>query len=89
MYEGVKKAFGPKATKVVPLKSALGDIITDRAKQMEKWAKHYQELNLWENTVTETAIKNTNLLPVMEVLDVPPSAEELSKELTPWLAVKL
>ena len=46
---------------------------------MERWAEHYQELYSRVNTVTETAVKNTNLLPIMEELDVLPSVEELSK----------
>ena len=33
IYGGMKKAFGPKAIKVAPLKSASGDIITDRARK--------------------------------------------------------
>ena len=44
MYEGTKKAFGPCAIKTAPLKSSTGEIITDRAKQMARWAEHYQEL---------------------------------------------
>ena len=33
MYGGMKKAFGPNAIKVAPLKSASGDIITDRGRK--------------------------------------------------------
>ena len=32
MYDSIKKAFGRSATKTAPLKSAAGDIITDRRK---------------------------------------------------------
>ena len=79
MYEGLKKAFGPSAVKVTPLKSASGDIITDRGKQMERWAEHYQQLYSRENIVTDTAIERITPLPVMDELDAPPSLEELSK----------
>ena len=44
MYEGMTKAFGPSTINTAPLKSAEGDINKDRSKQMERWAKHYQEL---------------------------------------------
>ncbi|KAL0195112.1 hypothetical protein M9458_008684, partial [Cirrhinus mrigala] len=79
MYEGMKKAFGPSAIKTAPLKSTSGEIITDRSKQMERWAEHYQELYSRENLVTDTAIRNIMPLPTMEELDSPPTIEELGK----------
>ena len=79
MYEGMKKAFGPSIVKTAPLKSTSGEIITDRAKHMERWAEHYQELYSRETTVTDRAIENTPSLPVMEELDTPPTVEELRK----------
>ena len=79
MYEGMKKAFGPSIVKTAPFKSTSGEIITDRAKQMERWAEHYQELYSRETTVTDRAIENTPSLLVIEELDTPPTVEELSK----------
>ena len=79
IYEGWKKAFVPSIIKTAPLKSTSGEIITDRAQQMERWAEHYQELYIKETTVTDRAIENTPSLPVMEELDTPPTVEELSK----------
>ncbi|KAI8483937.1 hypothetical protein Bbelb_383270 [Branchiostoma belcheri] len=79
MYSGMKRAFGPSVTKITPLKSASGEVITDRDEQMKRWAEHYRELYSKENTVTDKAVECTNTLPVMEELDNPPSVEELSK----------
>ena len=79
MYEGMKKAFGSCAIKTAPLKSSTGEIITDRAKQMARWAEHYQELYSRETIVTDTAVENTCPLPVMEELDDPPTTVELRK----------
>ena len=79
MSDGMKKAIGPSATNITPLKSTTGDIITDQGKQMERWAEHYKELYLRENTVTDSAVESTCTLPILEELDVPPSVEELSK----------
>ena len=79
MYDGMKKAFGPSATMIAPLKSTTGDIITDWGKQMESWAEHYQELYSWENTISDSAVKGTSTLPILEELDIPPSVEELRK----------
>ena len=75
----MKKAFGPSIEKTAPLKSTSGEIITDRAKQMERWAEHYQELYSREMTDTDRAIENTPSLPVMEEFNTPPTVEELSK----------
>ena len=79
MYEGMKKAFGPSTNKTAPLKSSTGEIITDRGRQMERWAEHYQELYSQDNTVTDAAVNSIESLPVMEELDDPPSLEELGK----------
>ena len=35
MYDGMKKALGPSATKIAPLKSTTSDIITEQGKQKE------------------------------------------------------
>ena len=79
MYEGMKKDFGSSIVKTAPLKSTSGEIIIDRAKQMERWAEHYQEFYSRETTVTDRAIENTPYLPVMREFDAPPTVEELSK----------
>ncbi|XP_068738609.1 uncharacterized protein [Montipora capricornis] len=75
----MKKASGPFAIKIDPLKTTSGEIITDRTKQMERWAEHYLELYSRETVVTDTAVGNSSPLPVMEELDVPPGTEELGK----------
>jgi len=59
MYEGMKKNFGPSPVKTAPLKSAEGEIIKDRCKQMKRWAEHYKELYSRETTVTSTALEST------------------------------
>lgn len=79
MYQGMKKAFGPTARKIAPLMSKDGEPITDRAKQMERWAEHYQTLYSTESTVTEPALASVPVLPVIDELDQPPSTEELSR----------
>lgn len=37
MYDGIKKALGPSHRTIAPLKSAPGEIITDRSKQLDCW----------------------------------------------------
>ena len=79
IYEGIKKAIGPQVKKTAPLKSKTGELITDRTKQMDRWAEHYRELYSTENKVTEAALNAIQDLPVMEVLDEEPTTAELIK----------
>ena len=79
MYEGMKKAFGPAIRKVAPLKSKEGEAITDRSKQMERWAEHYQDLYSTESLVSEAVIDSIPALPILEDLDLPPTEDELRK----------
>ena len=88
MYDGMKKAFGPSTTKIAPLKSTTGYIVTDQGKQMERWAEQYQELYLRENIVTDSAVKSTCILAILEELEVTPSVEELSKAIDSLLVAK-
>nr|KAG5691627.1 hypothetical protein BaRGS_023798 [Batillaria attramentaria] len=79
MYDGIKTATGPTATKTAPLKSKTGEIITDQCKQLERWVEHYLELYATCNVVTDAALDTLPSLSVMEELDALPMLEELSK----------
>lgn len=50
MYEDIKKAFGPSIIKVAPLRPVTDATLTDRGKQMKRWAEYYQKLYSRENT---------------------------------------
>lgn len=56
MYDGIKTATGPTATKTAPLKSKTGEIITDQCKQLDRWVEHYLELNATQNVVMDAAL---------------------------------
>ena len=79
MFEGIKKATGPKISKTAPIKSKAGTIITDKTKQLERWVEHYSELYSRENIVHQSVLDAIDRLPQMPVLDEPPLLEELSK----------
>ena len=79
MYEGIRKATGPAPSKSAPLKSKTGEVITDQAKQLERWVEHYLELYATQNVITDAALAAIPDLPVMEEHDTPPTEEELSK----------
>ena len=78
-WSGMKKAFGPSVNKIAHLKSTTGAIITDKGKQMERWAEHYQELYSRNNSVTNSAVNKIQALPPLDELDRTPSEEELIK----------
>ena len=79
MYEGIKCVLGPTQTKTAPLKSASGEVITDKGKQMERWVEHYSEQYSSENVVVSSVLDSIVSLPVMEELDTDPTQEELYK----------
>lgn len=79
MFEGLRRTFHPNITKMAPVKSASGCVITDCSKQMEKSAEHYQERYSAENVVTEKATECTPSVFMMDELDVLPSIEELGR----------
>ena len=79
MYDGIKKALGPMQSKMAPLKSATGEVITDQGRQMERWVEHYSDLYSRENTVTPSALGAIKCMPIMEELNVEPTVDKLSK----------
>lgn len=56
MYDGIKKATGSSVNKTAPLKSKSAVAITDKAKQLDGWVKHYSELYSRENVVHQSAL---------------------------------
>lgn len=78
MYDGIQKSLGPTRKKTAPLKSTTGELIQDRAKQMECWVQHYSELYSRENVITEEAVNAIKFLPMLEELDSDPTLEELN-----------
>lgn len=79
MFDGIKKALGPSPRTIAPLKSASGETIADRSKQLDRWVEHYSELYASDNSVSDAALRHVGHLPVMEELDTEPTSEELSK----------
>ena len=70
MYDEIKQALGPSQQKKFPLNFATGEIIQDRAQQMERWVEHdYSELSARENMLSLEALNATECLPVLEDLD--------------------
>ena len=79
MYDGIKQALGPIQKEIAPLKSATGEVIQDRAQQMERWLEHYSELYVRENIVTEDALNAIECLPKLEKLGEESTLDELNE----------
>ena len=62
-----------------PLKSATGDVIRDKAKQMDRWVDHYPELYSRMNVVSEDALIAIESLSTMDELDSKPNWKKLTK----------
>ena len=73
MYDGIKRATGPSIKKTAPLKSKSGEVITDKAYQLDRWVEHYSELHSRENVVHQSALDAIDHLPLMPELDEVPS----------------
>ena len=68
MYDGIKQAMGPMQSRIAPLKSATGDAIKDKSKQMERWVEHYSELYSTVNDVSDEALMAMESLSIMDSL---------------------
>ena len=79
VYEGIKKAVGPMPKKTAPIKNLNGEVIKDKAEQMERWVEHYSELYSRENQVTDAALMAIESLPCMQELDETPTMSELNE----------
>ena len=64
--------------RTAPLKSATGDAIKDKSKQMELCVEHYSEL---KNVVSEEALMAMESLSIMDELDSEPTLEEINQAL--------
>ena len=56
-------------SRTAPLKSATGDAIKDKSKQIESWVEHYSELYSRVNVVSEEALMAMESLSIMDELD--------------------
>ena len=81
MYDGIKQAIGPMQSRIAPLKSATGDAIKDKSKQMERWVEHYSELYSRVNVVSDEALMAMESLSIMDELDSEPTLEDINQAL--------
>ena len=68
MYDGIKQAIGPMQSRIALLKSATGDAIKDKSKQMERWVEHYSEHYSRVNVVSEEVLMAMENMSIMQEL---------------------
>ena len=68
-------------SRTASLKSATGDAIKEKSKQMERWVQHYSELYSRMNVVSEEALMTMESLSIMDELDSEPTLEEINQAL--------
>ena len=88
MYDGIKQAIGPMQSQIAPLKSATGDAVKDKTKQMECWVKHYSEFYSRVNVVSEEELMAMESLSIMDELDSEPTLEEINQALDQLSSVR-
>ena len=66
MYDEIKQALVSSQKKTAPLNFDTGELIQDRAQQMERWVEHYG-LSARENMVSLEALNAIECLPVLEL----------------------
>ena len=67
--------------RTAPLKSATGDAIKDKFKQMERWVEHFSECYSGMSVVSEEALMAMESLSTMDKLDSKPTLEEINQAL--------
>ena len=77
MYGGIKQAIGPMQSRTALLKSATGDAIKDKSKQMECSVEHDSELYSRVNVVSDEALMVMESLSIMDELDSEPTLEDI------------
>ena len=84
MYDGIQKALGPTLNKTAPLRSSIGEVITDKGHELERWVEHFSDIYSRENIVSPSALDAVECLPTMEELDTEPTLRISTRPSTAW-----
>ena len=68
-------------SRIAPRKSATGDAIKDKSKQMERWVEYYSELYSKVNVVSDEVLMAMESLSIMDELDSEPTLEDINQAL--------
>ena len=68
-------------SRIAPLKSATGDAIEDKSKQVERWVELYSELYSRVNVVSDEALMAMESLFIMDEHDSESTLEDINQAL--------
>ncbi|XP_063531447.1 uncharacterized protein LOC134742328 [Cydia strobilella] len=81
MYQGIKSAIGPTKRKRAAIKDLDGNPITEKAKELDRWAQHYSNLFSQEVSMHPATLANLSFRSAVTELDNPPTGEEFFEAL--------
>ena len=79
MYVGIRTAVGPSRRKVAPLKDPDGNLLTDKAQQLNRWVQHYSALYREAASVDANALDELQEFETRLDLDARPTIDELKE----------
>ncbi|CAG9789168.1 unnamed protein product [Diatraea saccharalis] len=77
MYQGIKCAMRPSGRKKVAIKDIFGNPITEKHKQLERWAQHYSTLYSKEVSIRPETLQCIPKFPIATELDEVPLFDDV------------
>lgn len=82
VYSALKVVYGPTSSGSIPLFSADGStLISDKEKILKRWAEHFNSVLNRPSTINDEAIARLPQVPVDDTLVVPPTVQEVTKDI--------
>ena len=87
-FEGLKAVYGPPSSKTTPIRDAEGNLLTEKATILQRWAEHFSQLLNRPSSIDEQVTQDIPQRPVIKHLDDPPTAAETVKAISQLQAGK-
>ena len=87
-FEGLKTVYGPPSSKTTPIRDSEGNLLTEKATILQRWAEHFNQLLNRPSSIDEQAIQDIPQRPLIKSLDDPPTAAETIKAISQLQAGK-
>ena len=87
-FEGLKTVYGPPSSKTTPIRDSEGNLLTEKATILQRWAEHFNQLLNRPSSIDEQTIQDIPQRPLIESLDEPPTLPETIKAISQLQAGK-
>ena len=71
--------YGPPSSKTTPIRDSEGNLLTEKATILQRWAEHFNQLLNRPSSIDDQAIQDIPQRPLIKSLDDPPIADETIK----------